>query len=122
MTDFYAAMKGQLQEGQLRAIATSGLERSLFLPDVPTVSEAGVLGYEVKSWNALCAPAKTPAAIISLLNRAVREILEGPELKAKYAELGIEAKASSPEELAARYVADVRKWRDLIERGGIPRL
>ncbi|HEY7299910.1 MAG TPA: tripartite tricarboxylate transporter substrate-binding protein [Xanthobacteraceae bacterium] len=122
MVDFYAAMKGQLQDGKLRAIATSGLERSPFLPDVPTVAEAEVPGYEVKSWNALCAPAKAPAPIISLLNRAVREILESPELKAKYADLGIEAKASSPEEIEARYEADVKKWRDLIERAAIPKL
>jgi tripartite-type tricarboxylate transporter receptor subunit TctC len=115
-------MKGQLQDGQLRALATSGLERSPFLPDVPTVAESGVPGYEVKSWNALCAPAKTPAAIINLLNRSVREILEDRELKAKYADLGIEAKASSPEEVTARYEADVKKWRDLIERAGIPKL
>jgi tripartite-type tricarboxylate transporter receptor subunit TctC len=122
MTDFYAAMKGQIQDGQLRAIATSGLERSPFLPDVPTVAEAGVPGYEVTSWNALCAPARTPAAVINLLNRTVREILEAPELKARYADLGIEAKASSPEELKSRYEADVTKWRDLIDRAGIQKL
>jgi putative tricarboxylic transport membrane protein len=122
MTDFYAAMKGQLQDGQMRAIATSGSGRSPFLPDVPTAAEAGVPGYEVTSWNGLCAPARTPPAIISLLNRAVREILEVPELKERYADLGIEAKASSPEELKARYEADVKKWRDLIERAGIPKL
>jgi tripartite-type tricarboxylate transporter receptor subunit TctC len=122
MTDFYAAITGQVREGQLRAIATSGLARSPFLPDVPTVAEAGVPGYEVTSWNALCAPARTPAAIVNLLNRTVREILEAPELKAKYAELGIEAKASSPEELKSRYEADVTKWRDLIDRAGIQKL
>ena len=122
MTDFYAAITGQLQDGQLRAIATSGLARSPFLPDVPTVAEAGVPGYEVTSWNALCAPARTPAAIVNLLNRTVREILEAPELKAKYAELGIETKASSPEELKSRYEADVKKWRDLIDRAGIQKL
>ena len=122
MTDFYAAITGQLQDGQLRAIATSGLARSPFLPDVPTVAEAGVPGYEVTSWNALCAPARAPAAIVNLLNRTVREILEAPELKAKYAELGIETKASSPEELKARYEADVNKWRDLIDRAGIQKL
>ena len=122
MTDFYAAMKGQLQDGQIRAIATSGLERSPFLADVPTVAESGVPAYEVKSWNGLCAPARTPPAIINLLNRAVREVLEIPDLKAKYADLGIDAQASSPEELKARYEADVKKWRDLIERAGIPKL
>jgi tripartite-type tricarboxylate transporter receptor subunit TctC len=122
MTDFYAAITGQVQDGQLRAIATSGLARSPFLPDVPTVAEAGVPGYEVTSWNALCAPARTPAAVINLLNRTVREILEAPEPKAKYAELGIEAKASSPEELKSRYEADVTKWRDLIDRAGIQKL
>jgi tripartite-type tricarboxylate transporter receptor subunit TctC len=122
MMDFYAAMKGQLQDGQMRAIATSGSKRSPFLREVPTVAEAGVAGYEVTSWNGLCAPARTPPAIINLLNRAVREILEVPELKERYADLGIEAKASSPEEVKVRYEADVKKWRDLIERAGIPKL
>jgi len=122
MTDFYAAMKGQLLDRKIRPVGTSGLKPTPFLPDVPPVAEAGVPGYEVTSWNGLCAPAGTPAGIIDLLNRAVREILEVTEVKAKYAELGIEAKASSPEELKARFGADVRKWNDLIERTGIPKL
>jgi tripartite-type tricarboxylate transporter receptor subunit TctC len=122
MTDFYAGMKGQLVDKKIRGVGTSGLTRTPFLPDVPPVAEAGVPGYEVASWNGMCGPAGLPADVVSLLNKAIREILAIPEVKAKYAELGIEAKASSPEELKARFQAEVKKWSELIERAGIPKL
>jgi tripartite-type tricarboxylate transporter receptor subunit TctC len=122
MVDFYAAMKSQLIEGKIRGVGTSGVVRTPFLTDVPTVAEAGVPGYEVTSWNAMCAPAGVPAGIVGLLNRHLRDILSTPDIKARYAELGIEAQASSPDELNARFLADIRKWAELIERGGIAKL
>jgi tripartite-type tricarboxylate transporter receptor subunit TctC len=122
MVDFYAAMKSQLAEKKIRAVGTSGLTRTAFLPDVPPVAQAGVPGYEVASWNGLCVPAATPAAIVTLLNRTIREILVIPEVKTRYAEFGIEAQASSPEELKARLQADIKKWSDLIARAGIAKL
>ncbi len=102
MIDFYAPMKPTLLEQKIRPLATSGAARSPFFSDVPTVAQAGVPGYEVPSWNGLFAPAGTPPEIIGLLNRSIREIVEIPEVKQRYAELGIEAKASSPEELKAQ--------------------
>ena len=122
MCDFYAATKSQLIEGKLRGVGTSGLVRTHFLPDVPPVAEAGVPGYEVTSWNAMCGPAGMPADVIALLNRHLRDILSTPDMKAKYAELGIEAGASSPDEINARFLADIRKWSELIERVGIAKL
>jgi tripartite-type tricarboxylate transporter receptor subunit TctC len=88
---------------------------------VPTVAEAGVAGYEVTSWNGLFAPAGTPAEIIGLLNKTIREIVATPEVKQRYADLGIEAKASTPEELKARLARDIGKWAAVIERAGIPK-
>ncbi len=121
MVDFYAPMKPTLQDKKIRGVASSGPRRSPFLPDVPTVAEAGVPGYEVTSWNGVFAPVGTPTSITGLLNAAIREIVAIPEVKQRYAELGIEARASSPEELKARLQADIAKWAAVIERAGIPK-
>src|SRR6516164_11774256 len=121
MVDFYAPMKSTLQDNKIRAVATTGKQRSPFFSGVPTVADAGVPGYEVVSWNGVFAPRGTPAEIINLLNGAVHDIVAIPEVKQRYAELGIEAKASTPEELKARLVADIGKWAAVIERAGIPK-
>jgi tripartite-type tricarboxylate transporter receptor subunit TctC len=121
MVDFYAPMKPTLQEKKIRAVASTGPRRSPFLVDVPTVAEAGVAGYEVTSWNGLFAPAGTPADIINLLNKTIREIVAIPEVKQRYADLGIEAQGSTPEQLKARLAADIAKWAAVIERAGIPK-
>jgi tripartite-type tricarboxylate transporter receptor subunit TctC len=120
MVDFYAPMKGGLTDGKLRPVGTSGLARASYLPAVPTVAEA-VPGYEVTSWNGIAAPAGTPQAIIDRVNALMREILAAPDVKAKYAEFGVEARASSPAELKARFEADVKKWSAVIEKAGIPK-
>jgi tripartite-type tricarboxylate transporter receptor subunit TctC len=120
MVDFYAALKGGLTDGKLRPVGTSGLERASYLPNVPTVAEV-VPGYEVTSWNGLAAPAGTPAPILDRLNAVMREILVIPEVKTRYAEFGVEAKASSPAELKARLEGDIKKWSAVIEKAGIPK-
>jgi tripartite-type tricarboxylate transporter receptor subunit TctC len=121
MTDFYAAMKSQLTEKKLLGVGTSSLTRTAFLPDVPPVADT-VPSYEVASWNGVCVPAGTPAEIVNLINRTLRDILVIPEIKTKYGDFGIEAKASSPEELKARLVSEIKKWSDLIEKAGIAKL
>lgn len=121
MIDNYAAMKASLSGGKIRPLATTGPRRSELLPDVPTVGESGVGDYEVLSWNALFAPAGTPPEVIGILNRALVEILAAPDAKKRLLELGIEAKASTPEELAARLKGDIEKWSTVIERAGIPK-
>ena len=121
MIDFYAPMKSTLLDQKIRAVATSGPSRSPFFTDVPTVAEAGVTGYEVTSWNGLFAPVGTPPEVISLLNKTIREIVATPDVKQRYADLGIEAKASTPEELKARLTGDIAKWAAVIERANIPR-
>jgi tripartite-type tricarboxylate transporter receptor subunit TctC len=121
MVDFYAPMKPTLEDKKIRAVATTGPQRSPFFTDVPTVAEAGAAGYEVTSWNGLFAPAGTPAEIINLLNKTIREIVATPDVKQRYAELGIEAKAGTPEELKARLAGDINKWAAVIERAGIPK-
>ncbi len=121
MVDFFAPLKGSMADKKLRPLAVTGTKRSPFLPDVPTVAEAGVPGYEVTSWNGIFAPLATPPAIIDTLNKAIHEIVALPDLKQKYADLGIEAQASTPAELKERLAADIKKWAAVIEKAGIPK-
>jgi tripartite-type tricarboxylate transporter receptor subunit TctC len=122
MIDFYAAMRAGLLDKKLRPVATSGLTRTAFLPDVPPVAEAGVPGYEVLSWNGIGGPAGTPAAVVATLNKAIREVLAMPDVIKRYSEVGIAARPSTPEEMRARLVADIKKWSDVITRAKIRKL
>jgi tripartite-type tricarboxylate transporter receptor subunit TctC len=119
--EFYAALKPSLQSGQARALASSGPKRSPELPDVPTVSEAGVPNFDVTSWNALYAPAGTPQPIIDKLNGALREVLADSDLKKRALDLGIETKGSTPDEMDARMRSDIDKWTKVIESAHIPK-
>jgi tripartite-type tricarboxylate transporter receptor subunit TctC len=119
MIDSYSSMKGNLIDKKIRALASSGAVRSEATPDIPTLRESGVTDYDVVSWNAFFAPKGTPPEIIKTLNQALREILAEPDVKKQLLELGIEAKASSPEEIFTRLKSDIDKWRAVIERAGI---
>ena len=83
------------------------------------MQESGVADYDVVSWNALFAPSGTPPEIVKTLNQALQDILAEPEVKKRLLELGIEAKASTPEEISARLKSDIDKWRKVIEKAGI---
>ena len=119
LIDSYSSMKGNLADGKLRALASSGRVRSQATPDLATVQEGGVAGYDVVSWNALFAPAGTPREIIQTLNGALRDILADADVKRRLIELGIEARASTPQEISARLKSDIDKWRQVIEKAGI---
>ncbi len=121
MVDFYAALESGLEQNRIRAVATSGTVRTQYLSSVPVVSEAGVPGYEVTAWNGLFAPRATPSEIVELLNAAVRDILAASDIKERFASLGIDAKASTPEELKSRLRDDIGKWAAVIARAGIPK-
>lgn len=119
MIDSYSAIKGNLADGKFRALASSGPVRSESTPDLATLKESGVADYDVVSWNALFARAGTPPEIVRTLNGALREILAEPGVKRQMIDLGIEAKASTPQEIAARLKSDIDKWRKVIEKAGI---
>jgi tripartite-type tricarboxylate transporter receptor subunit TctC len=121
MIDSYSAMKGNLADGKFRALASSGPVRSESTPDLATARENGVADYDVVSWNALFAPAGTPPEIVATLNAALRDILADPDVKQRMLELGITAKASTPQDISARLKADIDKWQKVIERAGIPK-
>ncbi|NEW88401.1 tripartite tricarboxylate transporter substrate binding protein [Rhodopseudomonas sp. WA056] len=118
--DSYSALKGNLADGKIRALAATGPLRSKITPDIATLRESGIEA-SIESWNGLFAPAGTPPAVISALNTALQEILAEPALKKKLLELGIDAKPSTPEQLAARLRTDIDKWRVVIEQSGIER-
>jgi len=120
--EYYATMKSGIDDGKLRLLATTGDKRAEFSPNVPTVAEAGVPGYEVRSWNALFAKAGTPPDIIAKLNQAVRDVVALPDIRKRMLDLGLEAKAGPPEEIAARLKADIAKWGKVIEDAHIPKL
>jgi tripartite-type tricarboxylate transporter receptor subunit TctC len=119
MIDSYSAMKGNLADRKIRALASTGPVRSQSTPDIAAVQESGVANYDVVSWNALFAPAGTPPEIVKILNQALQEILAEPAVKKRLLELGIEAGASTPEEISARLKSDIEKWRKVIEKAGI---
>jgi tripartite-type tricarboxylate transporter receptor subunit TctC len=119
MVDFPPAVKGQVDDGKLRLLATSGPKRSPSMPNLVTVTEAGVSGYEVTSWNGLFAPRGTPLPIVALINATVKDVLAQADVTQRLLELGIEARPSSPEQLMALFKADVRKWGEVIVTAGI---
>jgi tripartite-type tricarboxylate transporter receptor subunit TctC len=119
MIDSYSAMKGNLADGKLRALASSGSVRSEATPELATLQESGVAGYDVVSWNGLFAPAGTPPEIVKTLNGALQVILADADVKRRLIELGIEARASTPQEISVRLRSDIDKWRQVIEKAGI---
>ena len=119
MIDSYSSIKGNLVDKKIRALASSGSVRSESTPDIPTLRESGVADYDVVSWNALFAPAGTPPEIVKTLNQALQEILGDADVRKRLLELGIEARASTPEEISARLKSDIEKWRKVIEKAGI---
>jgi tripartite-type tricarboxylate transporter receptor subunit TctC len=121
MIDSYSAMKGNIAGGEFRALASSGAVRSQSTPDLATVEENGIANYDVVSWNALFAPQRTPPEIVDRLNGALRDILADAELKKRLLTLGIEARASTPEEISTRLRSDIDKWRQVIEKAKIPK-
>lgn len=121
LVEFPPAIRGQVADGKIRMLATSGPIRSPLIPDLPTVDEAGVKGYQVTSWNGVFAPRGTPKEVMVVVHKALDEILALPDVKAQFSELGVVAKSSSPDELMALFKSDVKKWADVIAKAGIER-
>lgn len=109
----------QAKAGNLRALAVTSATRSPALPDVPTLAESGLPGFEASSWFALFAPKGTPAEITTKLNAEVVKALQTPELKARFAELGGEIKLMSPDELMAYVRAEHAKWAATVKAAGV---
>ncbi len=120
--EFLPPVLGQIRAGALRAVAVSSKTRIALLPNVPTLDESGMPGYDVISWNGMGAPAKTPRAIVDRLNKELHAAVNSPPVKQRFAELGIEANLKSPEDMRAFTVSEIAKWNALIDKAKIPRL
>jgi tripartite-type tricarboxylate transporter receptor subunit TctC len=107
-----------VRSGRVRALAVTGTKRSLSLPDVPTLAEAGVAGYEVNAWSGVIAPAGLPRPILERLNQAVNAAIVAPGTKERFAQLGSEGGGGTPEEFAALIRRDSAKWADVVRRSG----
>jgi tripartite-type tricarboxylate transporter receptor subunit TctC len=101
--------------GKLYVLGVTGSKRSAALPDVPTIAEAGVPGYEFTTWHGMLAPKGTPAAIVSLLNARLKETLAVPDLARFFEQMGFEIVASTPEEFAAHLRRESEKWGKVIK-------
>ncbi|HTG96771.1 MAG TPA: tripartite tricarboxylate transporter substrate binding protein [Burkholderiales bacterium] len=119
--DFIAPLISGIKAGDLRALAVTAGKRQPQLPDVPTAQEAGVRGYDVASWNALAAPAKTPAAVIRRVHDELAKALAAPEVQKRFAELGVEPRASTPEHLREFFVSESQRWAKVVEAAKIPK-
>lgn len=119
---FFGNMSSALphvKAGKVRALAVTGNRRSANVPELPTIAESGVPGYEVYEWNGLFAPAGTPVAIINRLQAEIARIVQLPDVKEKLAGLGAEAVANTPQEAAAFIKAEIAKWAAVVKRANI---
>lgn len=109
----------QIKAGTVRALGISTSKRLAIAPEIPTIAEAGLPGYEVTGWNGLLAPANTPRPIVDKLNKAVVTALQSPEVEKLLAAQGLEPAGNSPEEFAALMHADIAKWIRVTREAGI---
>jgi tripartite-type tricarboxylate transporter receptor subunit TctC len=114
------AAMSQVRAGRLRPLAVSTRKRTSILPDVPTVAEAtGLKGFEVDSWYAIFAPAKTPDEVVSRMNSEVAIVVARPDIKAKLLEQGAEGTSSTPEHLGKMVHHEIEEWRAVVKRANI---
>jgi tripartite-type tricarboxylate transporter receptor subunit TctC len=119
--DYYAGFIGEIAGEKLRILATSGEERDPLLKDIPTAKEAGFPQYVVTSWNGVAGPAGLPPEIVQTLNLQINRALAAPDLQEKARGLGLDARASTPQQMYDRMAADIAKWRTVIDKAGIPK-
>jgi tripartite-type tricarboxylate transporter receptor subunit TctC len=111
----------QVRAGKLRAIAMTAVKRSAAMPDLPTVAESGVPGYEAASWYGVLAPAKTPRPIITKLNSEIVRIAQSSDVRERLASDGADPVGNSPEEFGAYIKRELARWAQVIEQARIPR-
>ena len=108
-----------IEQGKLRAVAVTSTKRLPNLPDVPTLDESGVKGYESLSWSGIMAPAGTPRRLIDKLNAAIEKILRDPDVKQRFASLGVEAVGGPPEAFSRHIRAESEKWARVVKTANI---
>jgi tripartite-type tricarboxylate transporter receptor subunit TctC len=108
-----------IRNGQLRALATTGEQRSGTLPELPTIAESGIAGYEASLWMAIVMPPATPLSIVARLNKELIAMLSTNEGKNALLAQGVDAQPGTPESLRTRIAADIEKWKAVITKAGI---
>jgi len=116
--DNIATSMPHVKAGKLRALAVTTATRSVVAPDVPTMAESGLMGYEISSWQAVFAPAGTPAPIVERLYAEIARILKTPEIQKRFTDLGLDPSGMSPRELAALIKADVPRLGKIVKESG----
>ena len=114
-----ASGAGHIKAGRIRALGVTTTRRSGALPDVPTIAEAGVAGYEVDGWYGLLAPAATPPAVIRRINSDLSALVATPEMKERLLGAGIDAQPTTPGEFHARIVRDIARWSEVVKKARI---
>ncbi|MFO1302413.1 MAG: tripartite tricarboxylate transporter substrate binding protein [Burkholderiales bacterium] len=118
MFDGIATMQGHIQTGKVKALATTGKTRSTVLPNVPTLDESGVKGYEVLAWNGVMVPAGTPPAVINRLNAEISKLASRPDVKEAWAKQAVEPIVMTPQEFDKFIRAEIDKWAEVVRVSG----
>lgn len=108
-----------VQSGKVRALAVTSARRSKVLPDVPTLQEAGIAGFDVASWQAIYAPAGTPPAVVQRMNAEIEKILATPEMKTRMDGLGLDHAANTPEQFTTFGRGELAKWQKVVKDGNV---
>ncbi|RPI45780.1 MAG: tripartite tricarboxylate transporter substrate binding protein [Betaproteobacteria bacterium] len=114
-----ASSAGHIKSGKLRALGVTTARRAAALPDVPTIAEAGVPGYEVDGWYGILAPAKTPAAIVKRLNADINAVVATDDAKQRLLAVGLQARGTTPSEFHDMIVKDIARWSSLVKKARI---
>jgi tripartite-type tricarboxylate transporter receptor subunit TctC len=109
----------QVRNGRLRALATTGKERMIALPDVPTVAETGLAGYEAGLWYGFVGPARIPADVVRRLNAEIIAVLALPDIRERLLSQGVEARSTTSEEFARLLASDIARWAVVVKRAGL---
>jgi len=113
------ALYPQIKSGRLRGIAVTSLQRAAALPDVPTISESGVPGFDVTSWFGVFAPARTSNAIVMKLNAQIRAMLDAPQVRQRLISQGADPASNTPEQFAAFVESEKAHWSKVVKDAGI---
>jgi tripartite-type tricarboxylate transporter receptor subunit TctC len=113
-----ASVIGQIKSGLVRPLAVTTLKRTAILPDIPTVDELGLKGFDATTWHGLVAPAGTPKDVIDTLSRAIVTALNDPGVRKSLGDLGVDIVGNSPAEFAAYIKAEIPKWTAVVKASG----
>ena len=119
MVDQLTSSIGYARDGRLKVLATTGKRRATLLPNVPTLEESGLKGYEASTFIGVAAPAKIPAAVMNRLNASMQKVMAMPDVIERFRTLGTEPGASSPQEFKQTIVEELQKWRDVVRRANL---